>query len=90
MNTTNRPIPKGAPLPESERAALLRFVRARGEGQTAAALGLNRQTLARAMGGLPIYPGSVALVRQGLARLEADDAREAAAVELAHGEERLP
>ena len=83
MNTTDGSTPKGSPLPDSERAALLRHVRARGERQTVAALGINRQTLGRALGGLTIYPGSIALIRQGLARLDVEDARGADAEHLA-------
>jgi hypothetical protein len=76
MKTIDRQIlsqPKGTPLPAPERVSLLRQVRRVGERVAQAALGVNTQTLGRALGGLTIYPGSTALIRQGLAKLEAAD-----------------
>jgi hypothetical protein len=82
--------PKGLSLPEPERAALSCHVRNMGERTALAALGLNRQTLARALSGLTLYPGSIALVRQGLARLEAETEREREAKQIADHHLRDP
>lgn len=67
--------PKGTPLLEAERAELMRHVRESGERVVLAALGIHGQTLGRALGGLTIHRGSVALIHQGLAKLEAADQR---------------
>jgi len=46
------------------------LVRDEGEARAAARLGVDRRTLARAIAGLPLYPGTIALLQQGLARAE--------------------
>lgn len=79
--------PKGAPLPEAHRTQLQRQVRARGEAAVVLACRLSRPAFARALAGLPVYSGTLALVVQGLAKLEADDTRLQLAEELARGEE---
>jgi hypothetical protein len=63
---------KGSPLPDLERAALMLLVQAHGERFVLQAIGVNGQTFARAVAGLPIYPGSAALIRIGLSKLERD------------------
>lgn len=83
MRTANPHAPKGSPFPEPDRSILARRVRAIGERLALVALGVNRQTLGRALGGLTLYPGSIALLRQGLARLEILDSRNRAAERLA-------
>ena len=49
----------------------------RSERAVVAALRTNRQTFARILAGLPVRAGSLALVRQELARIEAEAAAEA-------------
>jgi len=60
---------KGFPLPENERTKLADAVRARGEPAILEAAGLSRNALARALAGLPVYAGTIALVREGLGKL---------------------
>lgn len=55
----------------AEVAHLIRTGTVRG---TAAKLGVSRESLARICGGLPVRPGTVALVRESLTRLAPDDA----------------
>jgi hypothetical protein len=61
--------PRGEPLPEIDRERVRLLVEQRGEGATAEALGIERRTVARCLAGLPLYPGTRALVRERLAEL---------------------
>lgn len=63
---TNPRIP---PLTDTERARLMREVRARGEHGASVAIGVARQTLTRALARLHLQSGSVLLIRTGLAAL---------------------
>lgn len=56
----------------SERDALAETVKRLGEKRVQLALGMSRLALARALAGLRVRQGTVALVRLGLQRLEAD------------------
>ena len=49
-----------------------------GERVTLARLGISRQTLARCLGGLGLYPGTHALIRQRLDVLDSERCRTAA------------
>ncbi len=69
----SRAITKGSALPEAERRRLADLVDQVGEREAVGLLGCNRQTLARCLGGLGVYPGTVALIRDGLARVRLDD-----------------
>ena len=80
--THRSPVPKGAPLPEAERVLLARHTRRCGEQLLLAVVEVSRQTLARALGGLTLYPGTRALIRQGLAKLEDAELRIAEAERL--------
>lgn len=54
----NSPSPRrhsGIPLPELEQARLRALVTEHGEMKTAAALGVSRVTVVRALAGLPLY-----------------------------------
>ena len=64
----------GAPLPEPERTQLRKIVDERGEARALVVLELNRQTLARALGGLGLRRGSHALIRDRLRALGQADA----------------
>jgi hypothetical protein len=61
-----------APLPEPLRQALADLVRQCGEHATVRRLKISRQTLARALAGLRLYPGSHALIRERLANIDID------------------
>lgn len=52
-----------APLDASERAALADLVHTAGEAECARRIGLSRQSVARAIAGLRVYPGTIALIR---------------------------
>lgn len=58
--------PRGAPLPPKIRVQLAAAVRDRSERQVARGCGCSRPALARALAGLPIYPGTVALIERYL------------------------
>jgi hypothetical protein len=78
--------PKGFPLAEPERARLGAAVRSRGIKVVQRACGLSRNGLSNALAGLPILAGTAALVERGLAKLDADDARQRIADDLAGAE----
>jgi hypothetical protein len=59
---------RGIPLPFEIRSRIRALIDERGERQVIDLLGLSRQTLARCVGGLGVYRGTHALVRE---RLEA-------------------
>ena len=59
---------RGAPLPAKIRVRLAASVAERSERRVATDCGCSRQALARALAGLPIYPGTVALVERYLAQ----------------------
>ncbi|MCY1077405.1 hypothetical protein [Archangium lansingense] len=56
-----------APLSDDLRSALRAMVARLGENEARRRIGLSRGALARALAGLGVYPGSVALVRAALA-----------------------
>jgi DNA-binding phage protein len=56
----------GFPLPPEQIAALRRIVRARGVVGAARFLGLSRGTIERALAGIGVRPGTIALVRLAL------------------------
>jgi hypothetical protein len=62
---------RGEPLSEPQRVRVLGLVERFGESVAAQKLGIERRTLARVLAGLPLYPGTRALVGQ---RLEGADA----------------
>jgi len=61
------PRTTGAPLPDDLRAALAAYVAVHGEAATANRAGLARATLARAMAGMNVHRGTVAVVQAVLA-----------------------
>lgn len=61
-------------LTDTERAHLMREVRRRGEQGAASHLGVARQTITRALARLRLLPGSVLLIRTGLASTRATSA----------------
>jgi hypothetical protein len=61
-----------APLTSGERALLARYVREVGEARALTELALGRQTLARAIAGLSLRRGTIALVRARFGRMEGD------------------
>jgi hypothetical protein len=75
--TTLVPHGRGSPLDETERGALASLVAVLGERETTRFLGLTRHTLARALGGLGIYPPTAFLIRRRLS--EDAEARSVAA-----------
>jgi hypothetical protein len=72
MNLKIHARQKGFPLPENERSRLADAIKQRGELAVLEAAGLSRSALARALAGLPVYAGTLALVRQGLGKLRSD------------------
>jgi hypothetical protein len=66
--------PLGSPLDEIDRARVRRLVERRGERETATLLGVADRTLIRCLAGLGVYPGTRALVRLALDRIERDAA----------------
>lgn len=56
----------GSSLPRELRAPLKRAVDREGDRAVARRLGLSRSTISRAMAGLRIMPGSIALLRERL------------------------
>ncbi|MGC4116145.1 MAG: hypothetical protein QM765_16505 [Myxococcales bacterium] len=68
---SHRPRPRGHRLPTPVRTRLAQAVDAFGEDFVRAACGVSRIALARALGGLPVLAGTIALVERGLGRLEA-------------------
>jgi hypothetical protein len=61
-----------APLSDPLRNALADLVRREGEHATVRRLKISRQTLARALAGLRLYPGSHALIRERLANIDTE------------------
>jgi hypothetical protein len=61
---------KGIPTTADRRSQLTALVRERGEVGAAIALHISRQTLARAIAGLPIQRGSHALIALRLVELK--------------------
>lgn len=64
----------GQPLDELDRVRVRRLVERRGERDAAVLLGVADRTLMRCLAGLGVYPGTRALVRQSLDRLEKEAA----------------
>jgi len=62
--------PFGQSLPSVERARIEALIAANGESATVLKLGIPRQTLARALGGLGLRVGTIVLLRQQLAKLD--------------------
>jgi len=58
--------PSSKPLPQELRSALAGLVAARGESEARQVVHLSRSAFARALAGLTVYPGTVALIRAGL------------------------
>jgi hypothetical protein len=58
-----------APLPDELRSMLAAMVNALGENAARERTGLSRGAFSRALGGLGIYPGTVALIRAALVKL---------------------
>ena len=54
----------GTPLPERERQAIRRLVAERGERQACVDLQVAAATLARAIAGMPLARGTLALMRE--------------------------
>ena len=61
-------------IPVPIRSRLAEAVAAFGEEYVRAACGVSRNAFARALGGLPVLAGTVALVERGLGRLDAEKA----------------
>lgn len=62
-----------APLADGIRRRLVALVRRIGERETVSAIGVSRQTLGRALGGLGLYPSTHFAIE---ARLDALDAKD--------------
>lgn len=58
--------PRGAPLGDEERIQLKQVVDRLGEREVVQLFGVTRHTLARALGGLGLYPTTIFLIRQRL------------------------
>ena len=71
----NAKTTRGSPLPVAVRQRLSIAVARHGLPLVLQASRASRQAIASALGGLPILPGTEALVRQALDRLESDDLR---------------
>jgi hypothetical protein len=66
-------LPKGAQgeaAPQDVRDAITALLAAHGEAATVDRLGVDRQTFARVLAGLPVRRGTLALVRESLAKTE--------------------
>ncbi len=87
MNTAPRSkyAPGSLPLPKPQRETIARLVASHGEAATQAILGTNRATLARALAGLLIRPGTVALLQARLAKAEVAELAERDARQIAEG-----
>jgi hypothetical protein len=66
--------PLGQPVDEVDRARIRRLVDQCGEREAASRLGICDRTLLRCLAGLGCYPGTRALVRLGLDRIEREAA----------------
>lgn len=60
------------PLPDPQRARCKRLIAAKGHAKAAELLGCSRPTLDRAIGGLELLPGTVALINQAIAERDAE------------------
>lgn len=60
----------GDPLPEDHRRRIRSLIDEHGEVGAGELLGISRQALARAVGGLGVRAGTAALVREALAKLD--------------------
>ena len=58
--------PKGAPLAEDLLTKLRALVSEHGESVAVERVGCQPETFARALAGLPVYPGTVAMVREAV------------------------
>lgn len=65
--TKPRAPARGTPLADQDRAALKNLVELVGEREAAHRLGVGRHTLARALGGLGLYPPTAFMIRQRMA-----------------------
>jgi len=54
------------PVSKPDRDQITALIRDNGEPATIARLGISRQTLYRVVAGLPVYPGTHALIRERL------------------------
>ena len=70
-------------VPEILRTRIRRLVSTGGERSACAQLRVNRTTLARALGGLPVQVGTIALINQQLAIVEQTEQRHAHAARTA-------
>jgi len=68
-------MPFASPLPENLRRRLAAVVHRIGERRALDALGISRQTLARALGGLGIYAASQVAIESRLDAFAAEEAR---------------
>ncbi len=64
------------PIPDPLRRRVAALVASVGERRTSARLGISRHTLARVVGGLSVYAGTHAIIRQRLDALDAELARQ--------------
>ena len=64
---TNRRV---VPVKPGDRKRLNDMLSRHGEAKTREMLGLSRHTLARIAAGLPVYPGTAALIRERLQAIE--------------------
>ena len=69
---TSIPGAQGVVLSADGRARLAALIAARGERVVAVAVRVGRPALGRVLAGLPVRLGTIALVEQGIAKLEAD------------------
>lgn len=60
------PAPRGSPLAPTLRRKLAAAVQAVSERQVAEKSGCSRQSIARALAGLPVYRGTVSLIERYL------------------------
>ncbi len=65
-NSTPQRSPASAPVPEDLRAALAALVAKVGENEARNRVGLSRSAFTRALAGLGVYPGTVAMLRAAL------------------------
>ena len=59
-------IAKGDYLPDADRARLAVLVKKMGEGEAVRLCNCNRHTFARALAGLSVYRGTIALIQKAL------------------------
>lgn len=58
----------GAPLSDPHRERLRALIEKRTHGQAAALMGISEQTLDRAIGGLPLMPGTRVMIEVAIAK----------------------